>query len=195
MHFKILRGITHAVFRPWLVRFTHVISCRIFSSLYKLEVRHIRRGHRPNEFEAAQIVPDTVEQPGAAAEERRHEIDLHLVHEAGGEILLRRARAAGEGYIFTTCGAYRKFQGCLYSLGDEGEGRSSFKFEWFTRVSREHEHRVMERRINSPPAVPWIPGVPWAGPSAKHVSPHHRGPDVGQRFLYDRCAFVDFPAF
>jgi hypothetical protein len=42
-----------------------------------------------------QIVADAFEQSFAAAEERRHDADFHLVYESSGEILLRGTRASG----------------------------------------------------------------------------------------------------
>jgi hypothetical protein len=53
----------------------------------------------------------------------------------------------------------------------------------------------MEWRINSPPTGPWILAISRAGVAAKHVAPHHRGADVGERFLDDRGAFIDLAAF
>src|SRR6266542_518394 len=79
------------------------------SAFCELEVRHLWRGDCSHEFEAVQVVADAVEQSLSAAEERRREIDFHLIHEAGGEILLRGVRASGEGYVFTAGGAHRQF--------------------------------------------------------------------------------------
>ena len=58
----------------------------------------------------------------------------------------------------------------------------------------EHEHRVMKRRVVSPPALPGLLGLPRPGMAAEHVAPHDRGPDVGQRLLDDRRALVDLAA-
>ena len=55
----------------------------------KFEVGYLGRGDSPCELQPTQIVTDAVEQPFAAAEERRHDGDLHLVDEAGRQILLR----------------------------------------------------------------------------------------------------------
>ncbi len=51
-----------------------------------------------------QIGADVVEQPLAGAQKRRHEADLHLVDEAGREILLRGLRAAAERDILVAGG-------------------------------------------------------------------------------------------
>ena len=53
------------------------------SPFCKSEVRYLDRSH---ELESVQIVTQAIEQALTAAEERRHEINLHLVHEAGREI-------------------------------------------------------------------------------------------------------------
>jgi hypothetical protein len=54
-----------------------------------------------------QIVADAIEKPPTAAEERRHDVDLHLVHEAGREILLCGTRSAGELDILVAGGSPR----------------------------------------------------------------------------------------
>lgn len=53
-----------------------------------------------------EVVAHAIEEPLTAAEERRDEADLQLVHQAG-EILPGRVRSAGEGYIVTACGSPR----------------------------------------------------------------------------------------
>lgn len=68
----------------------------------ELEVRYLWRGDRPHEIETVQLVADAIEQPLTAAEERRHQVDLHLVHETGRENLLWGARPAGKRYILSS---------------------------------------------------------------------------------------------
>jgi hypothetical protein len=65
------------------------------SASRELEVRDLRGPDGPHKLEPVEIVPDAFEQTLAGAEERGHETDLHLVHEAGSEILLGGPRAAG----------------------------------------------------------------------------------------------------
>src|SRR5688572_515236 len=60
---------------------------------------------------------------------------------------------------------------------------------------REHEHRMVERRILAPPARPRPRGVPWPGMAAEHVPAHDGGADVLERFLHDGTARVDVSAF
>ncbi len=98
-------------------------------------------------------------------------------------------------YVLAAGGPPRLFERRLDAVGDEREGRSAFERERLARVMREHEHRVMERRVGPPPAVPRLLGVPRAGVAAEHVAPHHGGADVGERLLDDPRAFVDLSAF
>jgi len=102
-------------------------------------VRHPGRGDRSHELETAQVVTHPIEQPLAAAQERRHDVELHLVDEAGRQILLRGSRSAGEGHILAAGGAPRQLQRGLDPGGDEREGRPSLELEWRPRVVREHE--------------------------------------------------------
>src|SRR5438045_9047441 len=62
-------------------------------------------------------------------------------------------------------------------------------------MMREHEHRVMEWRVHSPPAVPWLLGLPGTRMAAEHVPSHHRGADVRKRLLDQCAARVDLAAF
>jgi hypothetical protein len=70
-------------------------------------VRYRWRADRPHELEAVQIVTEAIEKPLTAAEERRDEVDLHLVDEAGRELC--GTRSAGERYILTAGGSARLF--------------------------------------------------------------------------------------
>jgi len=169
-------------------------SCRA-GAPGKLEVRHVWCGDRAHQLEPAQIVADAIEEPLTPAEECRRKVDLHLVHEPRPEILLGDVRSPGERYVFSTGGSSRLLERCLDAIGDEGEGRSAIERERLAWVMREHEHRVVEWRVGSPPTVPRLVGVPRSGVAAEHVAAHHGGPDVGERFFHNRGAFVHFAAF
>src|SRR6266446_10102632 len=114
------------------------------SALRELEVRYVRGGYRPYELEPMQVVTDAVEKSFAAAEERRHEADLHLVDEVGSKVLLCRLRSAGEGYILTASRSARLFERRFDAFGDKGERSSAFKFKRLALVTGEYEYRVME---------------------------------------------------
>ena len=85
------------------------------------------RGDRPHELETVQIVTDALEKPLSAAEERWHQVDLHLIDEIGGEILLRRTRSAGECDILAARGTARLLERRLDARRDEREGCSTFE--------------------------------------------------------------------
>jgi hypothetical protein len=116
---------------------------QFLSAPYELEVRYRRRGDRPHEIDTVKVVADTIEQPLTAAEERRHDVDLHLVHETGREILLCGPRPPGERYIRTCGGSPGLFERSLDTSGDEREGRSAFQFEWLrARAARDGAETV-----------------------------------------------------
>src|ERR1700693_5533121 len=168
---------------------------RACSAPGELEVCYVRGSDRPYEPEPVQVVADAVEKPLAAAEERRHQADLHLIDEVGGEVLLCRLCSAGKRYILTARRSARLFERRLDAVGDKRECCSAWKFERLALVTREYEHRVMKGWVVSPPAVPWFPRIPRARMAAEHVAAHHCGSDVGQRLLDDLGTLVDLAAF
>src|SRR6267154_6839697 len=113
------------------------------SALRELEVRYVRGGDCPYELEPMQVVTDAIEKSFAAAEERRHEADFHLVDEVGSKVLLCRLRSAGEGYILTASRSARLFKRRFDAVGDKGKYGSAFKFERLAPVTCEYEYRVM----------------------------------------------------
>src|SRR5262245_6213219 len=165
----------------------------LLSAPYKLEVGYIRRGHGPHELEPMQIA-DAIEQPLTTAEERRHDADFHLVHETGREKLVCGIRTASERYVFAAGGSPCLFERRLDAAGDEREDRTAFKLERLACVMREHEHRVMERRVGSPPTGPRSLGIPGTRVAAEHIAPHHGGADVCKGLLDNRRARVDLSA-
>src|SRR5882762_5123871 len=124
---------------------------------------HPWRGDRSYGLEPVQIVADAIEEPLTAAEKRGHQVDLHLVHQAGREILPGGMRPAGERNILAAGGSPRLFERRLDAVGDEREARSAFELEWLACVMGEHEHGVMERRVDAPPAIPRLHCIPGAG--------------------------------
>src|SRR5205823_14262870 len=157
----------------------------------ELEVCHRRRGNRPRECETVEIVTDTGEEALTVAKKRGHEADLHLVDEAGGEILLRGARAAGQRHVLPPRRAPRLLERRLDPVGVEGERRAALQPERLARMMSKHEHRVMVRGIVSPPTRPRGAAFPRAGVTAEHVPAHDRRTDVRERFLDNLIAFVD----
>src|SRR5712691_5828399 len=110
----------------------------------ELEVHDVWRGNRSDELEPLEIVADAVKQPLAAGEERRHQADLHFVHEPGREILPRRVRSTGERYILASGGPPRLLERGGGAAGDERERRAAFELERLASMMGEHEYRVME---------------------------------------------------
>ena len=76
----------------------------------ELEMRHVRRCNRAHELEPVQVAADALEQSLAAAEQHRHEMDLHLVHEPRRKILLSNFRSTRERNILAAGGSSRLFQ-------------------------------------------------------------------------------------
>ncbi len=89
-------------------------------------MRNVRRSHGPHEFETVQIVADSVEQALAAPQQRRNEMDFHLVDEPRGQILRSGIRTAGKRYVLAAGGS------------------SSL-------IERRSDGRSMARRLSRPP--------------------------------------------
>jgi hypothetical protein len=71
----------------------------------------------------------------------------------------------------------------LDPVGDEGERRTALHRHGLAGVPRQHEHRMVEGRVLSPPAVcVWIVG-PRALTAAVHPPTHDRRRRVADRFL------------
>src|SRR5205823_623746 len=138
--------------------------------------------------ESVQIVAHAVEQPLAAAEQRRRDVQLHLVDQAGAQVLLCGLRAAGERDVLAARGAPRLLERRLDAFADEGKRRAALQLERLASVMGENEYGVMKRRILSPPAVPRLRRIPRARMAAEHVASHDRRADVGERFLDDLVA-------
>jgi hypothetical protein len=65
-----------------------------------------------------------LEETLAGTEENRDQVDLHLIHEASAQVLLRCVRPAGEGDVPATCRAPGHLESGLDALRDEGERRA-----------------------------------------------------------------------
>ena len=116
-----------------------------------------------------------VEQPLAAPEQRRHQIDLHLVDETRREVLLRGVRAAGERDVLSLAAATRALRSAAFdAVGHERERGAAIERERCARVMRQHEDGVMKRGVVAPPAVPRRFLAPRARVAAEHVATHDR---------------------
>src|SRR5437867_12406399 len=110
----------------------------------------------PNLLELQLRVTQVVEEAGAAAEKKRHDGDLHLVHQPGGEVLLRDACAASERDVLAPGGLPRLLERGFDPVGYEVECRSALQLQGLAGVMGEDEDGVMERRVLAPPAVPRV---------------------------------------
>jgi hypothetical protein len=70
-------------------------------------------------------VGEIVEEPLAATEQRRRVRQMHLIDEAGPEILLNRRDAAGQPYVFTVGRSDSPLKGRFNTVGDEVEDGSA----------------------------------------------------------------------
>ena len=86
-----------------------------------------RRG-RPDELGnliSLWSVGEIVEEPLAATEQRRRVRQMHLIDQAGSEILLNRRDAAGQPYVLPVGGSDSPLQGRFNPVGDKVEDGSA----------------------------------------------------------------------
>ena len=135
-----------------------------------------------------------VEQPRAAAEQQRHNVQVQLVEQAGREVLLHDVGAAAERDVPAAGGREGLLERRLDPVGDEREARPALQLgERLARVVGEHEDRVVERRVLAPPAVP-ARLAPRPRAAAEHIAAHDRRADVLERALHHRRARVHLAA-
>src|SRR5215212_2268818 len=102
----------------------------------------------------------TIEQSLTRGQQDGRDMQLHLVHQAGVEILLSNVGSSRQSDVFSARGAPGQIVGVLDPLGDKGEHGSTFQSEGTPGVVGQYEYRMMERRIASPPAFPRVGSVP-----------------------------------
>ena len=104
-------------------------------------------------------------------------MDLHLVNQAGLQVLLGDIGAASQNNV-PACGSVpRSLQRYVDSFGDKVEGGLSLHRERFAGVMSQDEDGRVKWWILSPPAVPGIVS-PSAITTAEHVAAHDGCPDV-----------------
>src|SRR4051794_23779813 len=96
---------------------------------------------------------NTIEQSLARAQQNGHNVQLHLVHQAGIEILLGDVGSARQSDVFSLRGAPGQIVGLLDAFSDEGEHRAALQLERRAGMSRHHEYWMMEWRARSPPSL------------------------------------------
>src|SRR5579859_5931156 len=101
-------------------------------------------------LQALQAIPEGL----AAAEEDRHECEVHVVDQVGGEELADGGRAAADAHVQAARGVPGGRKGLLRAGVDEVEGRAALHLDRGPDVMGEHEGGGTERRLLAPPALP-----------------------------------------
>src|SRR3954453_19143761 len=118
------------------------------------QVRHEWRVDHADLLQRGNVGADVVlEQPRAAAEQHRRDVDPQLVQQAGFEVLLANAGAATDRDVLAAGRGARLLECGLDSTGDEGEGRAAFLYDRLASVVGEDEYGVVEGRLGAPPRV------------------------------------------
>jgi hypothetical protein len=112
-------------------------------------VGHARRFHPAHLLELE--VANVLEQPLAATEQDGDEVELELIDQAGGEILLDEVGASPEEHILAAHGVPRLLERGLDPIGDEDEGGASLHLQRLAGMVGEHEDRRVEERVVAPP--------------------------------------------
>jgi hypothetical protein len=76
-------------------------------------------------LQLAVLVAEVLEHPGAAAKEHGHEVDLDLVDQPDGQVLLADARPTHHADILVAGGGLRQLQGTLDSVYTPPSGCSA----------------------------------------------------------------------
>ena len=124
-----------------------------------------------------QIRTHSVEEARAAAQEDRRDVQLQLVDQPGCQVLVDDVGAAADEDVLVAGGLPRPLQGGLDSVGDEGEGRVR-EGQRLPLVVGEDEDRLVEGRVVTPPAPPWIVAPGAAGGRTELAPTHDLGADV-----------------
>ena len=90
----------------------------------------------------------------AATDEDGGGDEMHLVDEAGAQVLLDGGGAAAEANIFSVGGGDGLLQRAMNAVGDEVEGGASFHGEGRAGVMGEDEDGHVVGRIVAPPTFP-----------------------------------------
>src|SRR5579859_3527063 len=100
-------------------------------------------------LQALQAIPEGL----AAAEEDRHECDVHVVDQVGGEELADGGRAAADADVEPARRLPGRRERPRRAGVDEVEGGAALHLDRGPDVMGEHEDRGAERRLLAPPAL------------------------------------------
>src|SRR4029453_19276700 len=114
------------------------------------QVRNPRACNDTHHLQLGSFITKVLEQPYAAAKERRHEVDLDLVEEPGAKAFLRDARPHHTHVLVTRC-CLGLFDCALYAVCDERVRRLAF-WDFLRHVVGHDEDRELGYwSIPSPP--------------------------------------------
>src|SRR4051812_26948429 len=142
------------------------LASRRNSSRAVAKMRDARRG--PDDAGRLEVAGDVLEEPRAAAEQDRRDVDLHLLDDAGAQVLLRDVGPAADRDVLVAGRLARLRERRLGAVCDERE-RAAGQDERLARVVGEDEHRVVEGRLVAPPAVRLRIVLPRARAAAEHL--------------------------
>ena len=128
-------------------------------------MRHAGSLDHPEQFEL-HVRADAGEEARAATEEDRDDVELHLVHQPGGQVLVDDVGASADEDVLVAGGLARLRERRLDFVGDEGERRVRER-QRLALVMRDDEDRLVEGRVVAPPTLPGVvaPGPAVAGPN------------------------------
>ncbi len=139
------------------------------------------------------VRPDALEETRAAAQQDRHEVQLQLVEQPGGEIFVDHVRAPADKDVLVTGGRPSLLERGRDAIGHEGVGRVR-EGQRLSLVMGEDEDRLVEGWIVAPPALPGIVAPGTTGRWAELAAAHDLGADVRVFLSHDRIAVVLLPA-
>jgi hypothetical protein len=128
-------------------------------------------------------VADLLQKPLASTEQDRGDVELELVDQPGGEVLLRDVGTSPEQYVLAVGGLSRLLECGLDSVSDEDEGCAPLHLQGLTRMVGQYEDRRVKGRIVAPPAIPKGVLAPRAGSAPEHVAAHEGRADVRLQLL------------
>src|SRR5579864_1206028 len=141
-------------------------------------------------LQSLQAVPEGL----AAAEEDRHDHDVHVVDQAGGEELADGGRAAADADVEAARGLLGRRKRLRRAGVDEAEGGAALHLDRGPDVMGEHEDGGMERRFLAPPALPLLAG-PRSALRAELVAPHDLHADARPPVAREGVVDAGAPAF
>src|SRR6266571_41018 len=112
-------------------------------------------------FEPDMLTAEVLEQPGTAAEQHGHEVDLDLLGQSRPDVLLPDFRAAHDVHVLVPGRCPRLLQGAPDSAGHDGVHTSlGYLIELAVRDDEHRQPGAARRPIRSPPRHRGVVGTP-----------------------------------